>query len=549
MLQNRVLHHCYILRFDMTLFAPLRRFPLLAKIWLLIALSVAIPFATLNAQPITTVVGTGIGGSIGEGTAATGANLFSSNGLALDANGNLYIADSGNHRVRKVGLDGIISTVAGNGTAGFSGDGAAAKNAQLNYPVNLAFTASGDLLIADYGNHRIRRVAADGVISTIAGTGTEGSAGDGAAATAAQLNNPIGLAVGADGSVFIGDAQNHRVRKIGTGGIISTVAGNGTAGFAGDGAAATSAQLNFPGALAIDAAGNLFIADYANNRVRKLATDGVITTYAGTGTAGFTGDAGVATAAQLSGPFALAIGGNGSLLIADQNNGRIRRVGADGVIKTVAGGAATTGDINDALRAFLSAPSGIVRNAAGQYWISDRGNHIVRKVAGSLRLLTEYRYTPSDYFFYTSRDGEKFALDNTAGWARTGASLIVNTANDAGSKAITRYFFDRVAQNQSRGSHFYTLIDGEIAGLNALNPGNVRAPGLPFNEGVEAYAFPTTNGACAANTTPVYRAFRNAVVAPDNPTHRYSANLATYNDLVAAGWNAEGIVFCSAIAP
>ncbi len=519
------------------------------------ALAVLLPvlgvLAAINveAQNISTIAGIGIGGSAGDGAAATSANLRSTNGLALDRFGNLYIADSGNHRVRKIGLDGIISNFAGTGTQGFAGDGAAATSATLNYPAMLAFTATGELLIADYGNHRIRRVALDGRIATVAGNGTEGFSGDGAAATAAQLNNPIGLVAAADGSFYIGDAQNHRVRKVNASGVITTVAGNGTAGFAGDGASATAAQFNYPGALALDATGNLFVADYANNRVRKIATDGNVTTIAGTGTAGFSGDLAAATAAQISGPFALAIGTNASLLIADQNNGRVRRVASNGVIDTVAGGAGTTGDDTAATRAILTEPSGLASDAAGQYWIADRGNFIVRKVSSPLKLLAEYRYVASDYYFYTSRDSEKTALDAIAGWERTGASMLVNTANDTGSKGIARYFFERIALNQTRGAHFYTLTDGEIAGLNALNPTNARAQGLPYNEDVEAYAFAATNGGCASNQTPVYRAFRNAIVAPDNPTHRYSASLATYNSLVAAGWNGEGVAFCSAVAP
>jgi sugar lactone lactonase YvrE len=510
----------------------------------------ALSLSVVSAQNISTFAGNGVSGSAGDGAAATSANLFGSNGLALDRFGNLYIADSANHRVRKVGLDGNISNVAGTGVAGFSGDGAAAKTATLNYPAMIAFTANGELLITDYGNHRVRRIALDGVITTVAGSGVEGFAGDGAAATAAQLNNPIGVVAGADGSIYIGDAQNHRIRKVSASGVISTIAGIGTAGFAGDGAAATSAQFNFPGALVLDATGNLFVADYANNRVRKIALDGVVTTVAGTGVAGFSGDSAAATAAQISGPFALAIGTNSSLLIADQNNARIRRVTADGKISTVAGGAGTTGDSDAATRAVLSSPSGVASDAAGQVWITDRGNYVVRKVSSPLKLLTEYRYAASDYFFYTSRDSEKIALDQIAGWARTGSSLLVNAANDAGTKGIVRYYFDRVAQNQTRGSHFYTLSDSEIAALNALNPSGIRAPGLPFSEGIEAYAFPAANGACAAaNQTPVYRAFRSASVAPDNPTHRYTSNAATYNSLVAAGWGGESVVFCSAVAP
>jgi hypothetical protein len=508
----------------------------------------ALSLASVQAQNISVVVGTGFSGSTGDGGAATSATLNGLNGLALDRFGNLYIADSLNHRVRRVGLDGKISTFAGTGNAGFAGDGGAATGAQLNYPVSLAFTFQGELLIADYGNHRIRRVGLDGKISTVAGNGSEGFAGDDGAATAAQLNNPIGVAAGVDGAIYIGDAQNHRVRKVNATGTISTIAGNGTAGFAGDGATATAAQLNFPGALIVDVLGNVLVADYANNRVRKIAADGTISTLAGTGTAGSVGDASQATAAQLNGPFALAFGTNGSVLIADQINGRVRRVARDGVISTIAGGA-TTSEANLATSVSLISPSGVATDAAGQVWVAERSVHLVRKVSSPLKLLAEYRFAASDYYFYTARDNEKLLLDGTAGWSRTGRALLVNAANDSGSKGITRYFFANVAQNKTRGNHFYTLTDSEIAALNALNPTNAQTAGLPYNEGIEAYAFAPENDACTSGRTPVFRAFRNATIAPDNPAHIFINNVRSYLDVVASGWSGEGIAFCSAVAP
>jgi hypothetical protein len=517
----------------------------------LVALACAV---SVSARNISTIAGNSISGSAGDGGAAVDANIRGANGLALDRFGNVYIADSLNHKVRKVTLDGKISTVAGMGTAGFSGDGAAATKAMLNYPVMLAFNAAGELLISDYGNHRIRRVGLDGNISTIAGTGTEGFAGDGGAATAAQLNNPIGIAVASDGSVYVSDTQNHRIRKIATNSIITTVAGTGTLGFAGDGGIATAAQLNYPGAIVFDAAGVLYIADYANNRVRYILSDNTIATLTGNGTAGFAGDGGDATLAQISGPFALSVGPNGNVLIADQNNNRIRTI-ANGTITTIAGGTTTAllGDGAAATDAFISAPSGLATDAAGQVFISDRGNIRIRKVSSPLKLLTEYRLASADYFFYTSRDNEKFALDSVAGWSRTGVEFRVNLANDTDTKGLTRYFFDKLVQNKTRGIHFYTLADNEIAALNAANPGNTQTPGLPYSEGIEAYAYSlvttSTNGCPAVNQTPIYRAFRNATIAPDNVTHRFTADPAVYNALVAAGWSGEGVQWCSANAP
>lgn len=507
----------------------------------------------LSAQNIANLVGGGLAGDAGDGALASTAKLRGANGLALDSFGNLYIADSLNHKVRKVGLDGVISTVAGTGVAGFSGDGAAANRAALNYPVMLAFARDGALLIADYNNHRVRRLGVDGIINTIAGNGAQGFSGDGGAASAAQLNHPIGVAVGGDDAIYISDAQNHRVRKVSAAGVISTIAGTGTAGFSGDGAQALTAQLNFPGSLAIDAAGSLYVADYANNRVRKIATDGTMSTFAGTGTGGAAGDNAAATAAQLLGPFALAMGSNGSLLIADQVNNRVRRVASSGVITTVAGGGTLFADGSKAIEFALSSPSGLASDATGTIWISDRNAYRVRRVTSPLAMLAEYRLSASDYYFYTSRDNEKRGLDTLSGWSRTGNALLVNSANDAGTVPIVRYYFDQFALAQSRGHHFYTLFANEVAALNALNPTNVRAPGLPVNEGTEAYASAPivagANGSCPANTTPVYRAFRGASIAPDNPAHRYSSDPAVYASLVASGWNAEGIVFCSAIAP
>src|SRR3990170_2937888 len=225
---------------------------------------------------------------------------------------------------------GDISTIAGTGVGGFSGDGAAATGAQLYYPTGVAVDGVGNVFIADIANHRVRRVdAVTGLISTIAGTGTPGFSGDGGAATGAQLNSPYGVAVDGGGNVFIADTYNHRVRRVDVGtGLISTIAGTGTAGFSGDGAAATSAQLNFPWGVAVDGGGNVFIADTNNQRVRRVdAGTGLISTIAGT-TAGFSGDGAAATSAQLNNPYRVGVDDVGNVFIADTDNHRVRRVDA-----------------------------------------------------------------------------------------------------------------------------------------------------------------------------------------------------------------------------
>ena len=244
----------------------------------------------------------------------------------MDARGNLYIADGWNHRIRGVSPSGIISTVAGNGAPWFSGDGGSATSASVCQPTGVAVDAAGNLYIADYGNHRIRGVSPSGIISTVAGSGTQGFSGDGGPATSASLNYPGSVAVDAAGNLYIADSQNDRIRKVSASGIISTVAGNGALGFSGDGGPASSASLLLPGGVAVDAAGNLYIADSQNDRIRKVSASGIISTVAGSGAQGFSGDGGPATSALLYGPFGVAVDAAGDLYIGDFHNYRIRKV-------------------------------------------------------------------------------------------------------------------------------------------------------------------------------------------------------------------------------
>ena len=335
---------------------------------------------------ISTVAGTGTAGFSGDGAAATAAQLRNPRGVAVDGSGNLYIADGSNQRIRKVDSSGNISTVAGTGTAGFSGDGAAATAAQLNSPEDVMLDGSGNLYIADTLNHRIRKVDSSGNISTVAGTGTAGFSGDGAAATAAQLSNPQGVAVDGSGNLYIGDRGNHRIRKVDSSGNISTVAGTGTAGFSGDGAAATAAQLRNPSGVAVDGSGNLYITDRLNHRIRKVDSAGNISTVAGTGRQGFSGDGAAATAAQLSNPEDVTLDGSGNLYIADFWNQRIRKVDSAGNISTVAGGA--VGDGGAAVAARLIYPRDVAPDGSGNLYIADNSNHRIRKVDSSGNITT-----------------------------------------------------------------------------------------------------------------------------------------------------------------
>src|ERR1700751_4501787 len=239
---------------------------------------------------IQTVAGNGTSGFSGDNGAAATASLSEPFGVAVDAVGNLYIADTSNHRIRKVDASGVITTVAGNGTEGFSGDGGPATSAALNTPIGVAVDVAGNLYIADSFNNRIRKVNATGIITTVAGNGDARFSGDHAAATNGSLRAPFGVAVDKVGNVYIADTSNQRIRKVDASGTITTVAGNGTEGFSGDGGPAAQARLNFPTGVTVDRAGNLFITDQSNNRIRKVSTAWVIITVAGNGDTGFSGD-------------------------------------------------------------------------------------------------------------------------------------------------------------------------------------------------------------------------------------------------------------------
>ncbi len=334
---------------------------------------------------INTVAGTGTAGFSGDGSQATAAQLASPTGVAVDGAGNLYIADTQNDRIRMVAPGGVISTIAGIGTAGYTGDGASLATPQLTMPESVAVDSAGNLYIADTGNNRLRKVTTAGVISTVAGTGTAGYSQDGGQATAAQLASPTGVAVDSAGNIYIADYGTARIRKVTMStGVISTVAGTGTAGFSGDGGAATSAKINLPFGVAVDSAGNIYIADTSNNRIRKVASGGTISTVAGTGTAGFGGDGAAATSAKLSSPYGVAVDASGNLYIADTGNNRIRMVTTAGIINTVAGNTAGSGgDGGPATSAQLNNPTAVMVDAGGNLYIGDTSNNRIRLVTAA----------------------------------------------------------------------------------------------------------------------------------------------------------------------
>ncbi|MBL8238257.1 MAG: hypothetical protein JNM66_12600 [Bryobacterales bacterium] len=276
------------------------------------------------------VAGTGSPGYSGDGALATAAQLRTPYGVAVASDGTLYISDYTNDRIRKVAPNGIITTIAGTGTGGFTGDGGPATAARINGPATIALDSSGDLYFVDYGNYRIRKVTPAGVISTVAGTGRTSQSGNGGIATASDAV-PGWFAFGADRSLYYSDdgstgAGYARVRRVAPNGVVTTVAGTGVSGFNGDGGPAINAQFRSVSGLAIDGGGNLFIAESGGHRIRKVDTSGNITTYAGTGTAGVSGDGGPAISAQFNAPEGMTFDAAGNLIVADRGNRKIRRI-------------------------------------------------------------------------------------------------------------------------------------------------------------------------------------------------------------------------------
>ncbi|MBW3623860.1 MAG: hypothetical protein KY468_10685 [Armatimonadetes bacterium] len=346
-------------------------------------IAASLPARAQAPGTILTVAGTGEAGAGGEGGPAASTPLHSPEGVALGPDGSLFFSDSLNHRVRRVTPGGLLVTVAGTGVAGYGGDDGPATQALLDRPEGIAVDALGHLFIADYGNHRVRRVTPGGRITTLAGE-LKGDAGDGLPARAAALRAPIGVTVDPKGQIYIADPENFRVRKVGPDGILTAVAGNGIQGSSGDGGPAINAQLNYPTDVAVDAAGNVYIADAVSNVVRKVDPQGTITPYAGTGVAGYGGDGGPATQALLDTPTDLAVDSAGNLYIADSFNHVIRKVSPEGVITTVAGSgnSGAPGEGIPATTAQLNVPIGVEVDREGHLYIADSESHRIRKVFG-----------------------------------------------------------------------------------------------------------------------------------------------------------------------
>jgi uncharacterized protein (TIGR03437 family) len=356
------------------------------------------------------VAGNGTAGFGGDNGPATSAQLYSPEGVAVDSAGNLYIADANNHRTREVS-GGVITSVAGGGLS-VLGDPVPAASASLYSPAGVAADSAGNLYIADSGNYRVRKVSG-GVITTVAGSGGPGYplVGDNGPAVHAQLN-PVGVAVDSGGNLYIADVGNDRIRKV-SNGVITTVAGTGATGFSGDDGPATSAHLDEPWGVAVDATGNLYIADTDNSCIRKVSNR-VITTVAGTGTQGFSGDNGPATNAQLNSPWGVAVDPAGNLYVADRNNNRIRKV-SGGVITTVAGNGMLgfSGDDGPATSAETYGPTGVAVDSAANVYVAEVGSNRIR-ILTPVGSTCTYAVSPTSLQAPASGGGLTVSIQTTA---------------------------------------------------------------------------------------------------------------------------------------
>jgi uncharacterized protein (TIGR03437 family) len=340
------------------------------------------PFLSGQGYTITTVAGNGVLGFTGDNLPAINAEIWALAGIAADNAGNLYIADTGNSRIRKVTAStGIITTVAGIGVHSFSGDGGPATSASFYFPRGIAVDLAGNIYVGDTGNFRIRKIDTNGIITTIAGIGLLGYSGDGGLAVNAQINNVGGLVVDPAGNLIFADGSNNRIRKIAPNGIISTIIGTGVLGFTGNGGGpALSANISNPNSAALDAAGNFYFVELENEDVRMVTPGGIISTVAGNGTFGSGGDGGQAIAAQLNDPQGAVVDSTGNMYITDEDNQRVRVVSPSGIITTIAGDGTKnfSGDGGPATSSQISLPEGLAVGPTGIVYFVDSGNNRIR---------------------------------------------------------------------------------------------------------------------------------------------------------------------------
>lgn len=497
----------------------MKRSGLRTKISAVLSCTTALLFALpLSAQTVTTVVG----GDRGDGGRATNASLDFPAYVAQDSSGNLYVSEFDGQRIRKITPGGVISTYAGTGIAGYNGDNIAANKAQLYFPTGLAFDSAGNLVVADGGNNRVRKISPSGIITTFAGTGVAGYSGDGGPATSATFNQPFGLTYDAAGNLYITDIGNCVVRIVNTSSIINTYAGNGVCGYGGDNGRATSANLNFPRGMVTDGHGNLYIADTDNYRVRKVSARGNITTFAGNGVNAFSGDGGPATSAEIGAPRALAFRNN-TLFISRAGRNRVRMVPLSTlIINTYAGSNfGYDGDGLPLLSSQFAGMNGILFNSSGALLVVDGGNNRLRKassgvmktIAGgyigdtkpaplaSLVVPEAISFDKSGNYYIVESDGNRVRKVSTTGTISTIAGTGVSGySGDGGPGTAATLWFPVGVAVDSSGSVFvadqFGLVIREIDTLGNISTFSAD----PNFGGIETMVTDSANNLYAADT-------------------------------------------------
>ncbi|MFY8035401.1 MAG: hypothetical protein ACOVMN_12835, partial [Flexibacteraceae bacterium] len=369
----------------------------------------------------------------GSGTAAfadgtgTAASFNRPYGVATDATGNIYVADFVSNRIRKMSPSGVVTTLAGSGA--FGATNGPGTSASFYFPMAVAVDAAGNVYVADYNNNRIRKVSSTGVVSTLAGSGTAGYA-DGTGTTAI-FRGPRGIAVDAAGNVYVADADNHRIRKVSPAGVVTTLAGSGTASFA-DGTG-TAASFNFPNGLALDASGNIYVADESNNRIRKISPAGVVTTFAGS--TSFGNSNGIGTNARFTNPTGVAVDLAGNVFVADRGNNRIRKISPAGLVTTVAGSGSSGSANGIGTAASFNSLSGVAVDAAGNVYVADLSNNLIRKLTPSCAIPA----TPTisgEYAFCTGGSTTLTSSSATGNLWSTGATTQSITVSTAGNYSV-----------------------------------------------------------------------------------------------------------------
>ena len=487
----------------------------------------------LQGQIITTLTGgSGVAGFSGDGGAQFSAKLKTPGGVFADNSGNIYIADAGNYRIRKVDTNGIITTVAGNGGTGYGGDGGQATAAQLQ-PFAVFVDAAGNIIFGDPHNNSVRKISPSGIITRIAGTGVAGYTGDGGPATAAQINAPSGVVADAAGNVYFSDAT-YRLRKINTSGIISTICGNGSSGFGGDGGPSTLAQISTPGYMHMDnATSTLYFEDNNNNRIRKInLVTGIINTVAGNGSPGSGGDGGQATAAQIHAPGGITLDAAGNLYIADNVNHKVRKVNTSGIISTYAGNgiAGFGGDGGPATAANVHEAIDVAVDIYGHLLIADNLNNRIRIIdnpcsgtpSGGIVNATITTACTLPFTCYLTADGFSVVPGVTYYWQSSPDSVI--WTNVPGVIGIT------CTANVISSPTYYRFVDSCTVSGSPGSSAGIKLGSLPTSAGAIAGSTTVCTGGdiTLSNTVSggVWSAFNgNATVSSSGLVHGVSAGL------------------------